>query len=120
MFTILGADGKEYGPVTAGKIAECITGGRANLQTKARRADETEWKTLGDYPEFGLRPSSGSDEQPTLPPPVTGGVGAEAPAAASRLQGSPAEISARLAPQAAAFDLFACLSRSFTLWKDNF
>ena len=61
MFTILGADGKEYGPVTAGKLHEWIAGGRANLQTKARRADETEWKTLGDYPEmsqFGRNSSS--------------------------------------------------------------
>ena len=52
MFTILGADGKEYGPVTAGKLHEWIAGGRANLQTKARRDGETEWKTLGDFPEF--------------------------------------------------------------------
>lgn len=66
MFTILGTDGKEYGPVTAGKIAEWISGGRANLQTKARRADETEWRTLGDYPEFGLRPSSGTEEPPAV------------------------------------------------------
>jgi len=52
MFTILGADGKEYGPVTAGKLHEWIAGGRANLQTKARREGETEWKTLGDFPEL--------------------------------------------------------------------
>jgi uncharacterized RDD family membrane protein YckC len=52
MFTILGADGKEYGPVTAGKMHEWIAGGRANLQTKARREGETEWKTLADFPEF--------------------------------------------------------------------
>lgn len=52
MFTILGADGKEYGPVTAAKIAEWIAGGRANLQTKARRAGESEWQTLGDFVEF--------------------------------------------------------------------
>jgi uncharacterized RDD family membrane protein YckC len=68
MFTILGADGKEYGPVTAGKIAEWIAGGRANLQTQARRDGETEWKTLGDFPEFGLRPSSGPDQPPTVAP----------------------------------------------------
>lgn len=52
MFTIIGADGKEYGPVTAGQIAEWIAGGRANLQTKARRAGETDWQTLGDFVEF--------------------------------------------------------------------
>lgn len=52
MFTILGADGKEYGPVTATKIAEWIAGGRANLATKARRAGDAEWQTLGDFVEF--------------------------------------------------------------------
>lgn len=67
MFTILGADGKEYGPVTVGQIAEWIAGGRANLQTKARLNGETEWKTLGDFPEFGIRPSSGPDEPVVVP-----------------------------------------------------
>lgn len=52
MFTILGADGKEYGPVTAARVAEWIAGGRANLQTQARRAGETEWRTLADFVEF--------------------------------------------------------------------
>jgi len=117
MFTILGADGKEYGPVTAGKIAEWIAGGRANLQTKARRSDETEWKTLGDFPEFGPRPSSGLDTPPAIATSDGSGIEAAAP---TQLQGTPAEISARLAPQAATFDLFSCLSRSFELWKSNF
>jgi uncharacterized RDD family membrane protein YckC len=60
MFTILGTDGKEYGPVTRGNVIEWIRDGRANLQTKARKGDETEWKTLGDFPEFvptGTTPS---------------------------------------------------------------
>ena len=52
MFTIQGADGKEYGPVAADKIQAWIQGGRANLQTKARRDGETDWKTLGDFAEF--------------------------------------------------------------------
>lgn len=52
MFIILGADGKEYGPVAADKIQAWIQGGRANRQTKARRDGETEWKTLGDFAEF--------------------------------------------------------------------
>ena len=52
MFKILGSDGKEYGPVTRGNVIEWIRDGRANLETKARRSDETEWKTLADFPEF--------------------------------------------------------------------
>jgi uncharacterized RDD family membrane protein YckC len=72
MFTIIGADGKEYGPVTAGQIAEWIAGGRANLQTKARLSGDTTWKTLGDFPEFGVRPSSGPDT-PSASPMVAPG-----------------------------------------------
>jgi len=116
MFTILGADGKEYGPVAAAKISEWIAGGRANLQTKARRADSTEWRTLGDFPEFG---GSSAVTTAATEPPVADLTAAPAPAPAG-LQGTPAEISARLAGQAASFDLFSCLSRSFGLWKANF
>ena len=52
MFNILGTDGKEYGPVSVAKVQEWMIAGRANLETKARRADEAEWKTLGQFPEF--------------------------------------------------------------------
>jgi len=62
MFTILGADGKEYGPVATDKVLAWLAGGRANRQTKARRDGETEWKTLGDFPEFAGATA--------VPPPV--------------------------------------------------
>lgn len=58
MFTILGGDGKEYGPVTADKVLEWIKAGRANLQTKVRRLGENDWKTLGEFPEFAAYPGS--------------------------------------------------------------
>jgi uncharacterized RDD family membrane protein YckC len=67
MFTILGADGKEYGPVTAGKLHEWIAGGRANMQTKAKREGETEWKTLGDFPELSQFGTTGGSAPPTVP-----------------------------------------------------
>lgn len=70
MFTIIGADGNEYGPVSATNIMEWMASGRANLQTKARRVGETEWKTLGDFAEF------------TMPPPLPAPVAPLAPAAA--------------------------------------
>ena len=63
MFTILGGDGKEYGPVTAEQIRAWIAGGRANLDTKAKIVGGTEdWKRLGELPEF-TAPSE-------LPPPI--------------------------------------------------
>lgn len=54
MFTILGGDGKEYGPVTLDQIRAWIAAGRANLDTRARAAGTAdEWRRLGDFPEFG-------------------------------------------------------------------
>ncbi len=69
MFTILGADGKEYGPVTAARISEWISGGRANLATKAKRVDEAGWRTLGEFPEFNSAPAAAV--APTAAPAFT-------------------------------------------------
>lgn len=107
MFTILGADGKEYGPVTAGKIGEWINGGRATLSTKAKRAGETEWKTLGEFPEFASQ---------SAPAPVTAPAGAPAPAPVT---GSIKEIADAFSARAVKIDVFGCLGRSFELWKAN-
>jgi hypothetical protein len=114
MFTILGADGKEYGPVTADKIQAWITGGRANRQTKARRDGETEWKALGDFPEFAAAAAVGAPSAPA--PTVAPGSAADAVAAGPVDAGAfAADLNARAAP----LDIFGCLGRSFDLWKSN-
>ena len=92
MFTILGADGKEYGPVTADKIREWIKSGRANAHTSIRRTGETEWTTIAALPEFGPAPTpspfpSAASAAPVAPPPTPAAaapepVAAPAPAAA--------------------------------------
>ncbi len=66
MFTIIGGDGKEYGPATAEQLRGWITAGRVNLETKARTGSNTEWRRLGDFPEFG------GTAQPAEPPPLAG------------------------------------------------
>jgi len=74
MFSILGGDGKEYGPVSVAKIQEWITAGRANLETKAKRPNETEWRTLGEFPEFNAAGTLGTlTNAPAAPdaPPVS-------------------------------------------------
>ncbi len=58
MFIILGTDGKEYGPVETYRVHEWIADSRANLETRARRDSETEWKTLGNFPEFKAPPAA--------------------------------------------------------------
>jgi hypothetical protein len=52
MFKILGADGREYGPVTVDQIKKWISEGRANQETLVQPAGETTWKPLGQYPEL--------------------------------------------------------------------
>lgn len=52
MFTIIGGDGREYGPVTADQVRAWIAAGRANLDTKAKAAGTDEWRRLGDFAEF--------------------------------------------------------------------
>lgn len=51
MYKIVGADQKEYGPVSAEQIQEWIAQGRANGQTVARLEDGP-WKPLSTFPEF--------------------------------------------------------------------
>jgi uncharacterized RDD family membrane protein YckC len=52
MFIIIGGDGKEYGPVNADQVRAWITGGRANLETRAKALGSDEWRRVGDFAEF--------------------------------------------------------------------
>ncbi len=52
MYRIIGADGREYGPITADQVREWITEGRANAQTVARAEGAAQWKPLIEYLEF--------------------------------------------------------------------
>jgi len=61
MYTIIGGDGKEYGPVSLDQLRAWVAGGRANMDTRVRIAGTGEWLRVGDLPEFGGAP---------LPPPI--------------------------------------------------
>jgi hypothetical protein len=52
MYTIIGGDQKEYGPVTAEQLRLWVTEGRVNAQTSVRIEGTIEWKPLAAYPEF--------------------------------------------------------------------
>ncbi len=67
MYKMVGADGREYGPVSADQLREWIAEGRADAQTKVLPEGATEWKLLGDLAEFRttLGPSA-----PVSPPPA--------------------------------------------------
>ena len=52
MYKITGADGRAYGPATAGQLRQWIAEGRANAQTPTLAPGAPEWKPLGALPGF--------------------------------------------------------------------
>lgn len=68
MYRILGADGRQYGPVNADQLRRWIAEGRANAQTQTLAEGAPEWRPLGALPEFA------GHFAPQAPPisPVTG------------------------------------------------
>ena len=97
MYTIIGGDGREYGPVTAEQVRSWMAGGRANLETKIKVAGSFDWKTIADFPEI-VSPSAGGES--ALPPATLAVPGAAA-----------------VAPK---FDIVSCYERSWKLLKANF
>lgn len=63
MYRIIGADGQQYGPVTAEQIRRWLAENRANAQSLAQAEGVAEWKPLISYSEFA------ADLKP--PPPVS-------------------------------------------------
>ena len=62
MYTIKGADGKDYGPIDADQMRQWIAEGRINAQTQVLVQGTTEWRPISALPEFAA-------SFPTLPPP---------------------------------------------------
>jgi hypothetical protein len=58
MYKIIGADGKEYGPVSAEQLRQWLTEGRVNQQTRVLAEGNTDWKAFGEVAELN----------PTTPP----------------------------------------------------
>lgn len=63
MYTIIGGDGKEYGPVNLQQLRSWVAAGRANLETQTKFTGSDEWRRLGDFAEFA---------PPVEPPPLIG------------------------------------------------
>ena len=66
MYKIIGADQKEYGPITADQMLEWISQGRANQNTMALIDGGTGWKPLSQFPEFATALAAKN------PPPALG------------------------------------------------
>jgi uncharacterized membrane protein len=104
MYKIIGADQKEYGPITGDQIRQWIAEGRVNAHTRARAEGAVEWQPLSAFAEF-----AGALGVPSTPPPFSGGAPAGAPASAEDILGRDYNL-----------DIGGCLKRSWELVKNNF
>ena len=52
MYSIIGGDGKTYGPVPPSEVERWIREGRADAKTKVKREGENEWRELGTISGF--------------------------------------------------------------------
>jgi len=107
MYKIIGADQKEYGPVSLEQLREWVAQRRANAATLVQIEGNTEWKPLGTLPEF-----SQVFAQP--PPPLLASTGT---------LGHPSEAEL-LADAILANDyqlrVFHCFGRAWNLLFSNF
>jgi hypothetical protein len=103
MYRIIGADQKEYGPVSSEQLKQWINEGRVSGQTRARLETETEWKPVSAFPEFG-------DTLHAVPAPgaaAADGVSSQSPVEA--VLGRDFDL-----------DIGSCIVRAWDLVKQNF
>jgi hypothetical protein len=62
MYKIIGADGKEYGPISLEQLKQWLAEGRLNQDSKVQAEGETTWRSLRDLPEM-------ASQWQTPPPP---------------------------------------------------
>jgi hypothetical protein len=81
-YMVLGADGKEYGPVTLNQLTGWINEGRVPAQQQVRRSDMQHWAAASAFAELkslfepaNLPPSPST---PNAPRPLAGGGGSAA------------------------------------------
>lgn len=68
MFKIIGADGLEYGPITADQLRNWIAEGRTTAHTRVRAEGSAEWKPLTEYLEFAAALARALPVQPAPGP----------------------------------------------------
>ncbi len=71
MYKIIGADQKEYGPVSTDQLRQWIAEGRINAHTPVQAEGETTWKPVSTVPEFAAS-FPGAPAPFAAPPPLGG------------------------------------------------
>ncbi|MEO5803750.1 MAG: GYF domain-containing protein [Verrucomicrobiota bacterium] len=104
MYKIIGADQKEYGPISAEQLRQWIAQGRANASTMAQPEGSAEWKPLNALPEFA---ASFIRNVPPSTPPIVSAVDAE-------------KLANEILARDYNLDIGRCLERAWTLLKADF
>lgn len=67
VYRVIGADGKEYGPVSADQVRQWVAEGRANARTRVRGEGDADFRALESVPELaaalassGAAPAAGA------------------------------------------------------------
>jgi hypothetical protein len=69
-YTIIGGDGKQYGPISADEMRKWVAEGRLNAQSLAKAESDAEFRTLATFPEFADVFGAGV-QLPSAPPPLS-------------------------------------------------
>jgi hypothetical protein len=67
MYKIIGADQKEYGPITTDQLRQWISEGRVNAHTKVQTEGAGVWKCISELPEFAAALPAGAPSAPVSP-----------------------------------------------------
>jgi TM2 domain-containing membrane protein YozV len=70
MYRIIGANGQQYGPVSADQIRRWLAENRLNAQTLTQTEGSTEWKPLSFFTEFAADLKSAPPPPLVSPPPL--------------------------------------------------
>ncbi len=103
MYKIIGADQKEYGPVTEEQVKRWIAEGRANATTLVKPDGVDEWKPLSTLAEFADALGAQPGPAPTLPP-----------------VGAPGGLAEDVLSRDYSLDIGGCVGRAWELVKANF
>jgi uncharacterized membrane protein len=101
MYTIIGGDQKEYGPISGDDVRQWIAEGRLNEQSLAKGEGDAEFRTLEKFPELASAFAPKAPESHT-PPPSTSASG-----------------SAAVSESEYDLDILGCITNGWELLKNN-
>ncbi|HVU09360.1 MAG TPA: DUF4339 domain-containing protein [Verrucomicrobiae bacterium] len=106
-YTIIGGDGKEYGPVSDAEVRKWIAEGRLNAQSLMKAESDAEFRTLDKFPEFA--DVFNNPATSIYPPVISPGAGGDDFARSAALQA--------IKPPAVALIVLAIINILLSLWN---